>query len=190
LLFAFLDCEEIMSGKKLLSLCASFLVVLLCAGTCGASSTSSPLTAAEVQQDKRTAELGRPRELCNYGRRLEDGCGVAVDLSEAALCHKLAADQGHPNAQACYGICLATGTGVPMDKFESIRCLESAAYKRNPMAVRFIKSEADKGDPDWQFLHALRLYHAGDRVESLKYFQLAFAQGHQKAGDWIRRIID
>jgi TPR repeat protein len=51
----------------------------------------------------------------NYGFRLENGLGTAVNIAKAAEYYKMAADQGNSTGQCNYAVCLEPSRGVVKD---------------------------------------------------------------------------
>jgi TPR repeat protein len=66
-------------------------------------------SSAKILALKEKADQNDANAEYEYGCFLESGCGVAVDLTEAARYYKLAADQQHVRAVYKYGFCLENG---------------------------------------------------------------------------------
>jgi hypothetical protein len=81
-----------------------------------------------------SADQGNVFSQLNYGRCLEFGKGVSIDLNEAAKYYKLSADQGHAQAQFYYGVLLDTGGDVLMNKSLATHYFKLSADQENAQA--------------------------------------------------------
>ena len=114
---------------------------------------------------------------------------------------KKAAEQGNTKAQVELGALYENGFGVSQDCLEAARWYIKAIIKRNkeseeadtrlsvlckkPEVSKKIFLEADKGDPDFQYLRG-RMYSSGEGVtmnseEAAMWFLKAAEQGHVEA---------
>jgi TPR repeat protein len=120
----------------------------------------------------RAALLDDPVGQYRYALALQEGAGVAKNFPEAAKYYRLAADHGHPDAQCNYAVLISSGApGVSKDL---------------PEAKRYAKAAADTGHPLAQLVYGqLVLVLDQDRAEAIRNFQMAAAQGNQRA---IRKL--
>ena len=105
------------------------------------------------------------------------------DLAAALGCFRKAAEAGHSIAQNNLAMMLARGDVGPKNPEEA--------------TVWFLRA-ANQGDAGAQFNLAARSHRANmrglaadaseGRVEALKWFQLAAAQGYRKADEWCERL--
>jgi hypothetical protein len=106
----------------------------------------------------------------NYGRCLEFGRGVVVDLNGAAKYYELAADQNLAAAQSSYGRCHEFGRGIAMN------------VKR---AAEYYQLAADQGEAWSQVTIAFFREHGigveQDIAEAVRNYQSASQQQHPDA---------
>jgi TPR repeat protein len=74
---------------------------------------------------------------------LENGRGVAKNLSEAVKYYKLSADQGNATAQSQYGYCLKNGKGIARDLVLAARYYNLAAKQRKEDARERLLVDTD-----------------------------------------------
>ena len=102
---------------------------------------------AEIYSVDSTAGIKRPRAAIKWYRRAAeqghreaqyklaycyfDGCGVDMDLAEAAKWYRKAAEQGHSEAQYQLGECYYCGHGVDKDYNEAVKWFRKAAEQGN-----------------------------------------------------------
>lgn len=71
---------------------------------------STPDDAAHYY--KLATDQNHIQSLDMYGKCLESGLGVPIDLNQAAACYKRSAMQGYSKTQYAYGYCLEFGKGI------------------------------------------------------------------------------
>jgi uncharacterized protein len=76
---------------------------------------------AELEEDRRLAELGGAKSQYNVGDLYFTGVDVAVDKTDEVKWHRLAAPQGYADAQYNLGNADSYGKGVYVYHVESVK---------------------------------------------------------------------
>ena len=76
---------------------------------------------AELEKDRRLAELGGAKSQCNVGVLYFTGVDVAVDKTDEVKWHRLAAAQGYADAQCKVGYAYSNGEGASVYHVESVK---------------------------------------------------------------------
>ena len=76
---------------------------------------------AELEEDRRLAELGGAKSQCNVGVLYFTGVDVAVDKTDEVKWHRLAAAQGYADAQCKLGYAYSNGEGASVYHVESVK---------------------------------------------------------------------
>ena len=123
-----------------------------------------------------TAENQNADEQFNLGRQFATGLGADQSYARAAECYLTAAEQGHCESQFSLGMMYGQGQGV---------------LRNEASAVKMFRMAADLGHAAAQYQLGVREFRASksrrqaeaseSRVESLKWLQLAAAQGYRRA---------
>lgn len=134
---------------------------------------------------RKEAELGEADAQYNLGRCLETGCGVSVNLAEAASWYEKAANQGYVPAQCRFGYFLEEGIGVSKNAGSAYRwygkaadkgdlwaqwrracCTENGTgtYKSESQAVEMYRRVAEKGYAPAQYSLGYLLERNADAI--------------------------
>jgi uncharacterized protein len=123
-----------------------------------------------------TAGTQEPEEQFNLGRQFATGVGADQSYTRAAECYLVAARQGHCESQFSLGMMYGQGQGV---------------LRNEASAVEMFRLAAELGHAGAQYQLGVRRFRASKsgpkaeasecRVESLKWLQLAAAQGYRRA---------
>ena len=132
----------------------------------GRGMMANPSLAFDCYQ--RAARLGEVLGEYNFAFALQHGIGVQKNDPEAARFYKMAADKGYADAQCNYAILISGGGhGVTKNLQE---------------AKSYAKLAADQNSPTGQCLYAQLLMQVDkNKPEAIRYFQMAAAQGNQRA---------
>lgn len=146
--------------------CGSALVCLGVMAQNGRGMMANPSLAFDCYQ--RAARLGEVLGEYNFAFALQHGIGVQKNDPEAARFYKMAADKGYADAQCNYAILISGGGhGVTKNLQE---------------AKSYAKLAADQNSPTGQCLYAQLLMQVDkNKPEAIRYFQMAAAQGNQRA---------
>jgi TPR repeat protein len=87
--------------------------------------------AAALKKWWPLAHRGDAQAQYELGLLYGTGTAVALDLTESAKWHKLAAEQGHDRAQSMLGLFYNTGQGVPKNQAEAIIWWRKSAAQGN-----------------------------------------------------------
>ncbi len=134
--------------------------------------------ASEAQQPE-TEELRMLSELCERGRRFEEGNGVEQNAGYALRCYREAAEAGFAEAQWRLGTCYQEGIGVAEDEPEG--CL-------------WFTKAAEQGHSGAQFDLAL-CYDVGTGVPedahlAFRWYRAAAEQGHAEAQYYLAECYE
>jgi TPR repeat protein len=127
----------------------------------------------------RMADEGNAFAQVQFGKRLNDGEGVAQDSARAALCFKRAADQGNTAGLVEYGNCLRTGNGT---------------VKNTGEAANYYRRAAALNDPEAQYrlgkMLRLRVGGVKDVDEAAQLFKAAGESGHGLALNCYGQMLE
>jgi TPR repeat protein len=140
-------------------------------GVCYEIGQGVPQDYAEaVKWYRKAAEGGDVTAQFNLGVFYAQGRGVPQNDTEAAKWYRKAAERGDAWAQGNLATCYLNGTGVPKDALEAVRLLRPLAESGNSFAQGKLGFcyEIGEGVPK-------------DSVEAYKWYNLAAAQGYEKA---------
>jgi uncharacterized protein len=136
-------------------------------------SGKSPSSLASVTHTTGSQE---PEEQFHRGRQFATGVGAGQSYARAAECYLVAARQGHCESQFSLGVMYGQGQGVLRNEASAVEMFRLAAAlghagAQYQLGVR--RFRASKSGPETEASEC--------RVESLKWLQLAAAQGYRQA---------
>jgi hypothetical protein len=114
----------------------------------------------------------------NFGRCLEYGLGIEVNVHRAAQCYRMAAELGNGAGENNFGLCLERGIGVRSN-------LE--------LAAEYYKRASDHGDADGANNFGFCLEHGRGVTQNIEeaalYYRLASNRGHPEGDVNHRRCL-
>lgn len=138
----------------------------------------STTASVEVVSAPDTLSPGSPEALFLQGLRYASGDGLPQDYAQAAACYTRAAEQDHSLAQLNLASLYERGQGVTRDQAKALVWLSRAAQLGNAAAQYRLGIHEHL---------ACRTSQAGpaveNRIEALKWVQLAAAQGYGAANN-------
>ncbi|KAH0792540.1 chitin synthase regulatory factor chr2 [Histomonas meleagridis] len=154
----------------------------------------------------RAYESGITDATYHLGNLLENGIGIAQNLTLALQYYKEAADKNNEKAATRYGIMLYLGKGIEKNDDEAIKYLKISADNNNESAnllaelldnknekeesEKYYKIAADLGNINSTYKYGLILKNKGNLDEALKYFEKASEKGNYNAMYEIGLILE